>query len=94
MFDLVWIYDTNVTTNNLEGSIWKPTPGPLGALPKNFDDNEDEVTYADADYKDIYEFGPVSYKNASKEAAAKKKAEMANRKQNFYTPAPKPTKQD
>merc|ERR1719334_2550903 len=51
----------------------KPTPGPLGAKPKNFDDNEDEVTYADADYKDIYEFGPVSYKNASKEAAAKKK---------------------
>ena len=72
----------------------KPTSGPLGALPKNFDDNEDEVTYADADYKDIYEFGPVSYKNASKEAAAKKKAELANRKQNFYTPAPKPTKQD
>ena len=63
-------------------------------MPKNIDDNEDEVTYADADYKDIYEFGPVSYKNASQEAAARKKAEMANSKPNFYTPAPKSTKQD
>ena len=68
-------------------------------MPTNIDDNEDEVTYADADYKDIYEFGPVSYKNASQEAAARKKAEMANRfisnpKPNYYTPAPKSTKQD
>ena len=78
--------------------LQKPTPGPIGAFPKNVDDNEDEVTYADADYKDIYEFGPVSYKNASQEAAARKKAELANRfnnpKYNNYTPEPKSAKQD
>ena len=75
-----------------------PSPGPLGVFPKDIDGQEDEVTYADADYKDIYEFGPVSYKNASEEAAARKKAELATRfnnpKYNYYTPAPKSNKQD
>ena len=55
------------------------TSGPIGAFPKTLDVKEDDVTYADADYKDVYEFGPVSYKNASEATAARKKAELANR---------------
>ena len=57
-----------------------PTPGPSGASPQHVDDNEDEVAYADADYKDIYEFGPVSYKKVSQEAATRKKAEIAKQR--------------
>ena len=78
-----------------------PTPTPIGhsrLLPHIGKDCEGEVTYADADYKDLYEFGPVSYKNVSQEAAARKKAEIANRfntpRYQSETPIPKSNKQD
>ena len=71
----------------------RDTSGPLGAFPTILDVNEDEVTYADADYKDIYEFGPVSYKNASEAAAVRKKAELANRF-TYKTIVTKPKKQN
>jgi len=38
-----------------------------------FDRKDEDMIYADADYKDVYEFGPVSYHTVSKEAAVKKK---------------------
>ena len=37
----------------------------------------ENLDYADADFKEIYDYGPVSYKHISKEAVAKKKAERA-----------------
>ena len=44
--------------------------------------SSENMDYADADYKDIYDFGPVSYTQGSKEAAAKKneKGNGANKK--------------
>ena len=63
-------------------------PGPINKSPKTVNDDQDEVAYADADYKDLYEFGPVSYKNVSQEAAARKKAEITTR---FNTPRYQPT---
>lgn len=95
---LVCIYTTNDGEIDTRRKIKTPSPGPIGVFTKDADDQEDEVTYADADYKDVYEFGPVSYKNASEEAAARKKAELATRfnnpKYNYYTPPPKSNKQD
>ena len=69
------------------------TSGPIGAFPETLDVKEDDVTYADADYKDVYEFGPVSYKNASEAAAVRKKAELANRF-TYKTIVTKPKKQN
>jgi len=40
----------------------------------------DEMVYADSDYKDLYDYGPVSYQQASKQAAQKKKDEAAAKK--------------
>ena len=37
------------------------------------------MDYADADYKDLYDYGPVSYKQASRDAALKKKETNAKR---------------
>ena len=75
-----------------------PTPKATDKSYNTANNDADDVMYADADYKDLYEFGPVSYRNASQEAAAKKKAEIAKR---FNTPRyqnpdsqAKPTKQD
>jgi len=36
---------------------------------------DDEMDYADADYKDIYAEGPLSYQNASKQMSEQKKSE-------------------
>lgn len=95
---LVCIYITNNGNIDLRNKIKTSSPGPIGVFHKDSGDQEDEVTYADADYKDIYEFGPVSYKNASEEAAARKKAELATRfqhpKYNYSTPALKSNKQE
>jgi len=44
-----------------------------------FDPEPDDMIYADTDYKDLYDFGPVSYHAASKEAAVKTKDERDNR---------------
>ena len=49
--------------------------GHCGAL----DRHDDDMIYADSDYKDIYEFGPVSYHNASKNAAIKRKEDLDSR---------------
>ena len=43
------------------------------------DDDQDELVYADSDYRDLYAYGPVSYTQASRHAAQTKKEEMANR---------------
>ena len=40
------------------------------------DRQDDDMIYADSDYKDLYDFGPVAYHNASKTAAIKKKEEL------------------
>ena len=37
------------------------------------------MVYADSDYKDLYDYGPVSYHQASREAADKKKEEAKAR---------------
>jgi len=37
----------------------------------------DDLIYADADYKDLYDYGPLCYREASKRAAEKKKREKA-----------------
>ena len=42
-------------------------------------DADDELVYADSDYRDLYAYGPVSYTQASRHAAQTKKEEMANR---------------
>ena len=45
-----------------------------------FDRADDEdLIYADSDYKDVYDYGPVSYREASKVAAAKKKENLDKR---------------
>ena len=52
------------------------TTAPLAA----FDRADDEdLIYADSDYKDVYDYGPVSYREASKVAAAKKKENLDQR---------------
>jgi hypothetical protein len=71
---------------------------PIDKSSNNADNDAEDVIYADADYKDLYEFGPISYRNASQEAAAKKKADTAKlfntpRYQNSDSQV-KPTKQD
>ena len=40
---------------------------------------DDELVYADSDYRDLYAYGPVSYKQTSQNAAQTKKEEMAKR---------------
>merc|ERR1711872_386951 len=47
---------------------------PGGLVP--VDDKECIYADCDEDYKDNYEFGPVAYHNASREAAAKKKESL------------------
>lgn len=37
------------------------------------------MVYADSDYKDLYDYGPVSYRQASRQAAEKKKEEAARK---------------
>jgi len=39
----------------------------------------DELVYADSDYRDLYAYGPVSYTQTSRHAAQTKKEEMAKR---------------
>ena len=39
----------------------------------------DELVYADSDYRDLYAYGPVSYTQTSRNAAKTKKEEMAKR---------------
>jgi hypothetical protein len=39
----------------------------------------DDLIYADPDYKDLYDYGPVSYQQASKEAAEKKKLQAVDK---------------
>jgi len=41
-----------------------------------FDPKDEDMIYADTDYKDLYDFGPVSYHTVSKEAAEKKKEDV------------------
>merc|ERR1712226_159817 len=54
----------------------KDGTAPLAA----FDRADDEdLIYADSDYKDVYDYGPVSYREASKAAAAKKKETLDKR---------------
>ena len=84
----VWEFLTNITNLKVHKPwffIWdvdflKLKPGPCffqnGG--KSFDP-QDDLTYADADYKDLYDFGPVSYHTASKEAALKKKDALDSR---------------
>jgi len=60
--------------------------GPCGAL----DRRDDDMIYADSDYKDVYEFGPISYKNASKNAAIKKKEDLDARFKAAIQYNPKP----
>ncbi len=43
------------------------------------DPSIDDMVYADSDYKDLYDYGPVSYRQASREAADKKKEEASRR---------------
>ena len=40
---------------------------------------DDELVYADSDYRDLYAYGPVSYTQTSRNAAKTKKEEMAKR---------------
>ena len=40
---------------------------------------DEELIYADSDYRDLYAYGPVSYTQASREAALTKKEELAKR---------------
>ena len=37
----------------------------------------DDLIYADSDYRDLYAYGPVTYSQASKMAAEKKRQELA-----------------
>ena len=46
------------------------------------------LDYADADYKDLYEFGPLSYKAASREAAEAKNKAAANKTPKKPPPEP------
>jgi hypothetical protein len=39
----------------------------------------DDMVYADSDYKDLYDYGPVSYQQASRQAVEKKKEEAARK---------------
>jgi len=41
--------------------------------------DEEDLIYADSDYRDLYAYGPVSYTQASRHAAQTKKEEMAKR---------------
>jgi len=41
--------------------------------------DEEDLIYADSDYRDLYAYGPVSYAQASRHAAQTKKEEMAKR---------------
>ena len=40
---------------------------------------DDELVYADSDYRDLYAYGPVSYAQTSRHAAQTKKDEIAKR---------------
>jgi len=42
-------------------------------------DLEDDLVYADSDYRDLYAYGPVSYTQTSRHAAQTKKEEIAKR---------------
>lgn len=55
--------------------------------PKPLDLTPDDAVYADSDYKDLYSYGPVDYKSASKLAAERKKAAKAKQ---FFPPPPPP----
>ena len=54
------------------GILGGKNPGGLAPV----DDKECIYADCDEDYKDIYEFGPVAYHHASREAAAKKKESL------------------
>ena len=40
---------------------------------------DDDLIYADSDYRDLYAYGPVTYTQTSREAAQTKKDELAKR---------------
>jgi hypothetical protein len=40
---------------------------------------DEDLVYADSDYRDLYAYGPVSYTRTSRHAAQTKKDEMAKR---------------
>jgi len=42
-------------------------------------DLEDDLVYADSDYRDLYAYGPVCYTQTSRHAAQTKKEEIAKR---------------
>ncbi|CAB4061167.1 unnamed protein product [Lepeophtheirus salmonis] len=45
---------------------------------KNDVDGAKNIDYADADYKDLYDYGPIGYKQASKDLAEAKKTQKPN----------------
>jgi len=57
----------------------KKAKAPAEAPEDNDVENDDELVYADSDYRDLYAYGPVFYTQASRHAAQTKKEEMANR---------------
>jgi len=74
----------NLPFHGMKQQPQQPHKQPLILRPKKEAADEpttenDELVYADSDYRDLYAYGPVSYTQTSRHAAQTKKEEMAKR---------------